>query len=351
MITIAGTVSKGWMARALGVAFDRSYYFDPRERHAIDLRCNEILRQRLPELGLFFTESNLGQIDYYDSHQVLVGGIQPNMIVGMLLGADFVPADAMDADISPHCLAADDLAKLPDPETLIEHELIRQFDDQIEALRRDAAAQWQLIPPFFWDASGRAAVHGGLTTGLKFCGESLFIDMVTNPDRCTRLIDWLTDVSIRLVTHFAELASLPTRGIHVGECSVCLIDADHFKRYVVPATSRLGEAIGPVRFHSCGKSDHLIEACRGITHLDSLDVGGATSVAKIRAVFGRDFPVGIAPLVEDLAAGSPHAVVEWFERVARENDGGSLTIGYHLETDYPLDNIRALHAAVDTRSS
>ena len=75
MITIAGTVSKGWMARALGVAFDRSYYFDPRERHAIDLRCNETLRQRLPELGLFYTESNLGQIDYYDSRQVLVGGI------------------------------------------------------------------------------------------------------------------------------------------------------------------------------------------------------------------------------------------------------------------------------------
>ena len=98
MITIAGTVSKGWMAHALGVAFDHSYYFDPRKRHAVDLRCNATLRQRFPELGLFYTESNLGRIDYYDSRQVLVGGIQPNMIVGMLLGADFVPADAMDAE-------------------------------------------------------------------------------------------------------------------------------------------------------------------------------------------------------------------------------------------------------------
>ena len=189
-------------------------------------------------------------------------------------------------------------------------------------------------------------MHGGLTTGLKFRGESFFVDMLTDPDRCRRLIDWLTDVSVRLVTHYAELAELAVTGIHVGECSACMVDADHFTSFVVPATSRLGAAIGPVRFHSCGKSDHLIEACRSITNLESLDVGGATSIAKIREVFGRDFPVGIAPLVEDLAANSPRAVVQWFERVAQENAGGNLTIGYHLETDYRLDNIRALHNAV-----
>ena len=41
MITISGTLSKAWLAKALGVAFDRDYYFDPNRRYAIDSQCNE----------------------------------------------------------------------------------------------------------------------------------------------------------------------------------------------------------------------------------------------------------------------------------------------------------------------
>ena len=51
MITITGTLSKAWMHRALGVAFDRDYYFDPAERHAIDCRCNEYAAEDIPGHG------------------------------------------------------------------------------------------------------------------------------------------------------------------------------------------------------------------------------------------------------------------------------------------------------------
>ena len=101
MITITGTLSKAWMNRALGVAFDRDYYFDPAQRHAIDCRCNEYAAETFAGMAVFYSESNLGRIDYWDRNQVLIGGIQPNMILGMLLGADFVPADDRDADITP----------------------------------------------------------------------------------------------------------------------------------------------------------------------------------------------------------------------------------------------------------
>ena len=69
-------------------------------------------------------------------------------------------------------------------------------------------------------------------------------------------------------------------------------------------------------------------------------------MSKIRTVFGRAFPVGIAPVVEDMTADSPAGMLQWFERVRRDNDGGDLTIGFHLESDYNLDTIRALHEAV-----
>jgi hypothetical protein len=345
MIRIAGSVAKSWLARELGVEFDRPYYFDPVRRHAIDGQCNEYVARVLGGLEVFYTESNLGRSEWHDRDQVLVGGIQPNLIVGMLLGADFIPAPRADADISARCLVGCDVAQLPDPGSLLAHPLIRSWDDQLRTLRA-GSPHLRCVPPFFWDASGRAAVHGAVTSGLKFCGDAFLMNMVADPETCHGLIQWLTDVSVTLVAHFSDVGAQKVTAIHVGECAACMVDADNFRRFVVPATSALGDRFGAVRFHSCGRSDHLIESCRAIRGLASLDVGGETSVAKIRAVFGPAFPVGIAPVVEDMTADSPARVLRWFERVRRENEGGDLTIGFHLESEYNLETIRALHEAV-----
>jgi len=348
MIRIAGSVAKSWLARELGVRFDRQYYFDPRHRHAIDRQCNTHVMSVLGDLDVFYTESNLGRREWYDAGQMLVGGIQPNLIVGMLLGAEFVPALQADADISPHCLRGRDPAALPDPATLLGHPLVRLLDEQLRALGAGSGPHRRPIPPFFWDASGRAAVHGAVTSGLKFFGDDFLLNLLAEPDLCEFVIRWLTDVSGMLVQHFAETGAMRVTAIHVGECAACMVDAECFRRFIVPATSVLGQRFGAVRLHSCGRSDHLIESCRAIRGLASLDVGGETSVARIRAVFGRDFPVGIAPLVDDMQADSPDGILRWFARVRDENDGGDLTIGFHLEADYNFDTIRALHQAVST---
>jgi hypothetical protein len=346
MTKIEGSVSKSWLAETLDVKFGHRYYFDPWYRHEVDLHCQRFVRETLGDLELFYTESNLGRRAYYDDSQVLVGGIQPNMIVGMLQGAEFLPASGADADIAANCWAASDVSQLPDPASLLDHPIARQFDQQIQEIQEAAPGRLRPIPPFFWDGSGRAAVHGAVTSGLKFRGDAFFLEMVTDPEPCRQRVQWLTNVSVLLVRHFARLANVRIEGIHVGECAACMIDEQNFESFVVPATSHLGQLVGPVRFHSCGSSDHIIKACSRIQNIASIDVGGETSVAVIREVFGRDFPVSIAPLVDDMTADSSHNILAWYDRVESENDGGDLTIGYHLESAYNLDCLRALHRAV-----
>jgi hypothetical protein len=342
---IAGSVSKSWLAAELGIAFDRDYYFDVERRHAIDVRCNEHVAQTLGDLPVFYTESNLGRSRWYAPDQVIVGGIQPNMIVGMLLGADFIPTDSADADISPGVLSGRDLAALPAPEDLQDHALVRQWIAEVQVLWESADGARVPVPPFFWDRSGRAAIHGAVTSGLKFLGDDFFVQLLSDPPSSQHLVDWLTDVSITLVSLFSDVGRMPVSSIHVGECAACMLDAASFRRFVVPCTSRLGERFGTVRFHSCGCSDHLLEACREITGLTELDVGGETSVARVRDVFGAEFPLGIAPLVEHMRADSSEAILRWYERVRDDNNGGCLTIGFHLESDYRVENLRALVAA------
>jgi hypothetical protein len=339
MITITGTLSKAWMNRALGVAFDRDYYFDPAKRHAIDCRCNEYATETFPGMAVFYSESNLGRIDYWDKNQVLIGGIQPNMILGMLLGADFVPADDRDADVTPGCLKDQATADLPASEVLLNHDLVRLCDGQIENEKR---GRLRPIPPFFWDCSGRAVIHGALTTAQKLYGESIFMDMLTESTRCMGLLNWIADAYIVLCRHFAEVADLPIVDVHVGECSCCMISPALVEEFVAPITSRIGETLGPVRFHSCGTSTHLLQALTRVGHLHSLDFGSETSIRKARETFGPEMPITIAPSPQDMSAESTEPILDWAKRVLEENAGGNLGYVFHLEPSYNVETIYAL---------
>lgn len=342
MNTISGTLSKAWMAEALGVVFDRDYYFDPVKRYAVDCQCNEYAAKQFPGMRLFYSESNLGQIDYWDKNQIQIGGIQPNMILGMLLGADFVPQASADADITPGCLMGKDPSGLPAPASLLVQELVTLFDEQIRQVQSDSSRQLRSIPPFFWDVSGRATIHGVMTSAQKFLGETIFMDMMTKPQQCLEIMHWIADSFIVLCRHFSEIANLPITGVHVGECSSCIVSPELIEDFVVPVTSKIGRELGPIRLHSCGPSTNHLEAFSKITNLCSLDLGGDTSISRVRELFGKEMLISIAPLPRDMSAGSTEPILDWAKRILEENDGGNLEYIYHLEPSYNISTIRAL---------
>ena len=328
------------MAKQLDVKFDRDYYFDPNKRLDTDRCCNEYAATELADLDIFYTESNLGQFEHFSNDQVLVGGIQPNMLLGMLAGADFIANDSMDADISMTPLKDTNPEELPEQANLLEHDLVKLFDDQITQIQ--ATGILTPIPPFFWDVSGRATLHGTLTTAQKFLGESIFIDLLTDPGKIVKIMDWITESFIVLTKHFSKICSLPVTAVHIGECSGCMVDPNMFERFVVPQASRIADALGPLRFHSCGASTHLLESIKIIDNIASLDLGGDTSMAKVREVFGNEFSVDIAPMPTDFSADSAEPIINWAKQVIEQNAGGNLRIIYHLEPDYKLEIVRSL---------
>ncbi len=330
------------MAEALGVKFDRDYYFDPNKRYAVDCRCNEYAAEHFPWMRIFYSESNLGQIDYWDKKQIQIGGIQPNMILGILLGADFVPRDSSDADITPNCIAGKKPADLPPPESLIDNEIIVLFDEQIQQVQENIQSQLRPIPPFFWDISGRAVIHGAMTTAQKFFGEDFFINMMTEPEESMEIMRWIGDSFIVLCRHFSQIASLPISEVHVGECSSCMVSPEMIERFVVPVTSNIANELGPIRLHSCGPSTNHLDALSKIMNLHSIDLGGETSISQARQVFGKEIPISIAPLPKDMSDHSTDAILNWAKQIFEENDGGNLQYLYHLESGYNIETIYAL---------
>jgi hypothetical protein len=264
------------------------------------------------------------------------------MILGILLGADFVHRDSSDADITPNCFAGKKPTDLPLPETLLDHKMITLFDKQIRQVQEDSQKQIRPIPPFFWDISGRAVIHGAMTTAQKLFGEKFFMDMMTEPEQYMEIMQWIGDAYIVLCRHFSKIARLPVTEVHVGECSSCMVSPELIERFVVPVTSKIGDELGPIRLHSCGPSTNHLDAFSKITNLHSLDFGGDTSVRRVRQVFGKEMPISIAPLPRDMSAESTDAILKWAKQIFKENNGGNLQYLYHLETGYNIDNIYAL---------
>lgn len=292
---------------------------------------------RFPEEPLYSLEAHLVQIEGRRRPVALVGALQPNLILGAAVEARLVFHDGQDPDITPTPLAeVRDLAGLWDIDWARTYP-ISLFPDQVAAMRAAARDEWTVIPPFFWDTTGRATTHGIITTAQKLMGERFFLEMADDPAFAHEFLSWIVDAYVKLIQLFSGAAGLPITGLHTGDCSMCMIGPKQFAEFVVPRLNEFSARVGPLRLHSCGPSDHLLEVLGQVRRLVALNVGGNTSVAKIRERFGS-LRIDLIPDTRLLTVGAPAEVDAWVRRSVEENAGGELEFEYHLDYGQPEAN-------------
>jgi len=160
-----------------------------------------------------------------------------------------------------------------------------------------------------------------------------------DPDLLHAVHQWITDAYFILINHFSELADIPIKSVHVGECSGTMISNDQYLEFITPYVSQLGKDFGNIRLHSCGLSDHILEAISEIENLNIIDTGSNTSIAKIREIQGLDFEINIEPPVKlMLKDKSEIELISWLDRALEENQGGPLKFVLHLESGYSTEN-------------
>lgn len=351
MIKIQGSASKGWLHQEAGFKFEERYYFDPMFRFEQDRAIDAYLDERFPGYAIYNMESNLGQIEHTLSDQIIVGGIQPNLIFGLAVGAKFFCEPDKDSDITIRPLEdiLHEPEKYPTVEAILASPIVKQLDELIARTRTDHP-ELRLIPPFFWDTSGRATIHGLVTTSMKLFGEGIFLLMLDEPELVKQIHGWITDVYVALIKHYSELGDIAPTCIHVGECTGTLLSPDQYEDFIVPFASRLGREIGPLRWHSCGDSNHLVEPLSEADNLKIMDTGSMTSMAHLRETLGDKIELSIAPPVEILLERSdPNEINTWLDRTLEENEGGPLRFVHHLEPGYSLEANLRLHDLLDEK--
>jgi hypothetical protein len=350
MINIEASVSKGWLHRTGGFNFDNRYYMDPVYRWEQDSTINKFVKEKFPRYAIYNMEANLLQAKHVRDNHVLVGAIQPNMILATILGAEFSFFEDKDADVAGKPLEfIADKNELPQVSSILEHPLVKDLERQIKEITQ-TRPDLKVIPPFFWDESGRATIHGIITTSLKLTGDNIMITMMSDPDLAHAIHQWIVDAYIVLIKHFSGLAKLPVTSVHVGECAGTMVSSDLYDEFIVPYISQLGEKLGDVRLHTCGMSDHIMKSIVKIRNLKIIDTGSETSIKGIRDLKGRDFTIHIAPPMEYLMADSPEKqIFGWLNKTLEENRGGPLQIAYHMEPDYEVSNCLIMHDELERR--
>jgi uroporphyrinogen-III decarboxylase len=348
MITIQASVSKGWLHKYGGFDFNQKYYLDPYFRMQQDQECHKFIKKRFPDLPLYNMEDNLVQAEYVVPDMMLVGAIQPNMIIAASLGAEFVFSPDKDSDVKGFPLKdISDTAQLPKPEDVRNLSFIKELKDQI-VFARDNYPGNRIIPPFFWDTSGRATIHGIVTTSMKFIGQEIFTKMMMEPELVKGIHSWITEVYISVIRYFSEMGNLPVSSVHVGECSGTMLNESSYREFVTPFISRLGREFGHIRLHSCGNADHVIAPICEIENLEIIDTGSNTSLKSIRKKMGRNFEINVFPPVEVLVESAQREDIKnWLNITLEDNDGGNLKFEYHLEPDYNWENCLYIHDRLD----
>ena len=348
MIKVQASVSKGWLHNRGGFVFNDKYYMDAYYRMKQDEKCHDFIKDKFPEHPLYNMESNLVQAEHVVPNMMLVGAIQPNMIIAAALGAEFVFAPDKDSDVKGFPLKdIKDVSELPSVGDVLQLPFIKDLENQYLAAM-EKYPDYRIIPPFFWDLSGRATIHGIITTSMKFIGPEIFTMMLIEPELVKGIHKWITDVYIAVIKYFSKLGDIPVTSVHVGECSGTMIDEHTYREFVTPYISQMGKEFGAIRLHSCGNSDHLKKPICEIENLEIIDTGSNTSLAAIRERMGKEFEINIVPPVDILVEGARLEDIQvWLTQTLKDNDGGNLKIIYHLESDYNWENCNYIHQELD----
>ena len=344
MIKVQASVSKGWLHDHGGFTFNQRYYLDPYYRMKQDEACHNFIKEKFPDYPLYNMEDNLVQAEHVVPNMILVGAIQPNMIIAASLGAEFMFAPDKDSDVKGFPLKdISDVNELLPVEKVLDLPFIKNLENQYRDIQKKHP-ECTIIPPFFWDLSGRATIHGIITTSMKFIGQEIYVKMMSEPELVKGIHQWITDIYITVIRHFSELGDLPVTCIHVGECAGTMLDEFSYTEFVTPYISQLGKEFGAVRLHSCGNADHVVDPICKVAYLKIIDTGSNTSLAKIRERMGTDFEINVFPPVEALVEGSTtEAIQQWLIRTLEDNKGGKLKIEYHLESHYNWEKCEYIH--------
>jgi len=186
--------------------------------------------------------------------------------------------------------------------------------------------------------------------GAEFVCET----MADEPERLHRLLDFITEATIRRLTAWRKLAGIPIPqdGFGFADDSIALISTAMYREHLLPYHRCLCEAFGtsaPRGVHLCGDSTRHFRTLRDELNIRSFDTGFPVDFGALRRELGPDVRIQGGPHVHFLMQATPGEVREEVRRILQSGvlDGGFFVLreGNNLAPGTPLENTGAMYHA------
>lgn len=288
-----------WHRENAGIDFGEAFHRDPVRRRAAVLAMRGGLERRFPGTGLGRTGEPLD----------LLTGAYGACAVAAMFG---VPVHYL-PDQWPTCAGPylDDDAV----------DRIEPVDPSSNPFFQELLAQVEWIAGSEGRVEGFINWQGVLNNAHRLRGEALFMDMMTEPERCRRLFNAVAETMIaaaRLLHERQRASGVDVRFFTLSNCLVNLVSPELYRDLLLPFDRRVAESFACVGVHNCAwTADPYLEAYAEIPRTAYMDMGLHSDLARARALF-PDARRAIMYTPTDLANKTPGKLRADLERIAGE---------------------------------
>ena len=256
-----------WYRTALGIDFGERWHNDPAYRRESVVAMRGELRRRFPGTAI-------GGIDRPDAPLDLITGTYGASLVAAIYGVPIVYA----ADNWPnceHCYLDDDAVDALEPPDLDANPAFQALMDQVDWIagregRVEGYINWQ----------------GVLNNAQRLRGETLFMDMMMDPDRAMHLFECVCTTMIdgaRRLHDRQRATGVDVRFFTVSNCLVNMVSPDQYRDLLLPWDQRIAREFGCIGIHNCAWcADPYMDAYAEVPHLAYIDMGQDSDLVRAR---------------------------------------------------------------------
>lgn len=259
-----------WYAHHLAIDFGERWHREPAYRRQTILSMRRFLKKEFPGC-------NIGGCEEPDQPLDLLTGVYGGCIVPALYGLTVT----FDSNQWPNCR--------PDFKTL--DDLVQQGPLAVAdtPLLQDLLAQMEWIAAEEGAITGHLNWQGILNNGQRLLGPELFVQMLTEPERCrsgfSHIYQTMVDASA-LIQQRQRQSGFDTDFFTVSNCSVNMLSPATYEQMLLPFDEKFAAGVSSLAIHNCAwKADPYLPAYARIDNVGYIDMGIETDLRLAKTLF------------------------------------------------------------------
>ena len=291
-----------WYRKSLGIDFSKAWHVRP------EVRCETSLSM-VRELKRRFGNRPIGRYGDSDDPPDLLTGVFGACTVAAIYGVPIFYS----VDNWPNCehqyFSAKQIDSLEPPD-LERNPFFSALLEQLEWIATETGR-----------IEGYVNWQGVLNNAFRLRGEELFVDMLLEPERASRLFDCVATTIIeaaRRVYGRQQRSGVEITHFTVSNCLVNMVSPEQYENLLFPFDKRIAESFDSIGVHNCAwNADGYLEHYARLPGVSYIDMGIDSNILRARKLFpGARRALMVTPM--DLANKAIGAIEKDLKRVARD---------------------------------